>query len=197
MLQEKENILFDEIKNGNEKVFNQAFDRYYSCLCFYSDKILHDFDLSRSIVQQVFVDLWVKRENLHINSLKSYLYQSVHNGSLDVLKHKKAELKYLSTLQKTESCTFSDLLEEAELADKINRAIQKLPEKCREIFVLCRFEELKYSEIADRLNISVKTVEMQIGIALRKMRKELSDYQMIQLFSIVFSKKRISTYRVN
>lgn len=182
MIQEKDNILFDEIRNGNEKVFNQAFDRYYPCLCFYTDKILHDFDLSRSIVQQVFVDLWIKREKLHIDSLKSYLYQSVRNASLDVLKHKKAELKYLSTLQKEESNQFADLLEEAELADKINRAIHKLPDKCREIFVLCRLEELKYAEIADRLNISVKTVEMQICIALKKLRIELTDSHMIQSF---------------
>lgn len=190
MTQEKEPILFGEIKNGNEKVFNKAFETYYLCLCFYTDKILHDFDLSRSIVQQVFVDLWIKRENLQVESLKSYLFQSVRNASFDVLKHKKAELKYLSTLQKTESEQYSDLMEEAELADKINKAIQKLPDKCREIFVLCRFEELKYAEIASRLNISVKTVEMQISIALKKMRKELAEYQMIQLLNIVFQKKK-------
>ena len=191
-----DNILFEEIKNGNEKVFNQAFERYYSCLCFYTDKILHDFDLSRSVVQQVFVDLWTKRENLQIESLKSYLYQSVRNASFDVLKHKKAELKYLSTLQKTESEQFSDLMEDAELAAKINKAIQTLPEKCRDIFVLCRFEELKYAEIASRLNISVKTVEMQMSIALKKMRRELAEYQTIQLFTIVFQKKTSSLYRV-
>ena len=186
MTQEKDHILFEDIKNGNEKVFNQAFECYYSCLCFYTDKIIRDFDLSRSIVQQVFVDLWIKREKLQVESLKSYLFQSVRNASLDVLKHKKAELKYLSTLQKTESDQFSDLMEEAELADKINKAIQKLPDKCREVFIMCRFEELKYAEIASRLNISVKTVEMQVSIALKKLRKELSEYQMVQLFTFIF-----------
>jgi RNA polymerase sigma-70 factor (ECF subfamily) len=188
MIQEKENILFEEIRNGDERIFNQAFDRYYPCMCFYADKILHDFDSSRSIVQQVFVDLWIKREKLHIDSLKSYLYQSVRNAALDVLKHKKAELKYLSSLQKTESSQFADLLEEAELADKINRAIHKLPERCREIFLLCRFEELKYLEIAERLNISVKTVEMQVGIALKRLRIELIEPQMIQLLLFNFKK---------
>ena len=88
------------------------------------------------------------------------------------------------------------MMEEAELADRINKAIQKLPEKCREIFLLCRFEELRYAEIAEKLNISVKTVEMQITIALKKLRKELSDYQMIQLFAIVFPKKLQLPYRV-
>jgi RNA polymerase sigma-70 factor (ECF subfamily) len=196
MTQEKAHILFDDIRNGNEEAFNKAFDLYYSRLCFYTDKILHDFDLSRSVVQQVFVDLWIKRDKLQVDSLQSYLYQSIRNASLDILKHKKAESKYLSTLEKEESGQITDLMEEAELADRINRAIQHLPEKCREIFMLCRFEEFKYSEIAARLNISVKTVEMQVSIALKKLRKELSDYQMIQLLAIIFPKKHEVPYRV-
>jgi len=196
MTQEKGHILFAEIRNGSEQAFNKAFDLYYSRLCFFADKILHDFDLSRSLVQQVFVDLWIKRSRLQIDSLQSYLYQSVRNASLDVLKHKKTESKYLATLEKEEAVQLTDLMEDAELADRINRAIQNLPEKCREIFILCRFDELKYAEIAARLNISVKTVEMQISIALKKLRKELSDYQMIQLLTIIFPKKLQLPYRV-
>jgi RNA polymerase sigma-70 factor (ECF subfamily) len=81
------------------------------------------------------------------------------------------------------------LVEEAELNDRINASINQLPEKCREIFLLCRFEGLKYAEIAKKLNISVKTVEMQMGIALKKLRENLSDYQMINLLVFVSSKK--------
>jgi RNA polymerase sigma-70 factor (ECF subfamily) len=196
MAQEREYILFAEIRNGNEEAFNKAFDLYYSRLCFYADQILHDLDLSRSIVQQVFVDLWIKRERLLVTSLQAYLYNSTRNASLDVLKHKKVESRYLSSLEKNESFVETDLMEEAELADRINRAIQNLPEKCREVFLLCRFEGLKYAEIADRLNISVKTVEMQISIALKKLRKDLSDYQMIQLLSFFIPKKHQLPYRV-
>lgn len=196
MMQEKEHILFDDIRNGDEVAFNKAFDLYYSRLCFFADKILRDFDLSRSIAQQVFVDLWIKRDKLVVTSLQSYLYHSVQNSALDVLKRKKVESRYLATLDKSETEEMKDLVEEAELADRINKAIQKLPEKCREIFLLCRFEELKYAEIAEKLNVSVKTVEMQITIALKKLRKELSDYQMLQLFTIVFPKKLQFPYRV-
>ena len=197
MTLEKGHILFDDIRNGSEDAFKRAFDIYYPRLCFFADKILHDFDLSRSLAQQVFVDLWIKRNNLMVTSLQSYLYHSVQNSALDLLKRKKVESRYLATLDKTESGEMKDLIEEAELADRINKAIQNLPEKCREIFVLCRFEELKYAEIADRLNISVKTVEMQISIALKKLRKELSDYQMIQLLAIISQKKLQVPYRVN
>lgn len=190
MSQANEIILFTEIKNINEKSFKQAFDLYYPRLCFFADKMLHDFDLSRSVVQQVFVELWIKRERLVVQSLQSYLYQAVKNSALDVLKHKKVEHQYLQSLEKAEFAELNDQIVEAELADRINRAIQNLPEKCREIFILCRFDELKYAEIAERLGISIKTVEMQISIALKKLRNELSDYQMIQLLSVFFQKKR-------
>lgn len=196
MTQANDHNLFEQIRIGNENAFNRAFDLYYSRLCFFADKMLRDFDLSRSIVQQVFVDLWLKREKLRVSSLHSYLYQAVKNSAFDVLKHKKVESRYLSSLYRNEPEEMNDLIEEAELADRINRAVQKLPEKCREIFVMCRFEELKYAEIAEKLNISVKTVEMQVGIALKKLRKELSDYQMLQLLSFVFQKKNDFTYRV-
>ncbi len=196
MTKDGEHILFAEIRKGNEEAFNKAFDLYYSRLCFFADKILHDFDLSRSLVQQVFVDLWIKRDRLLVTSLQAYLYNSIRNAALDVLKHKKVESRYLSSLEQNESVVATDLMEEAELTDRINSAIQNLPEKCREIFLLCRFEGLKYAEIADRLNISVKTVEMQVGIALKRLRKELSDYQMIQLLSFFIPKKHQLPYRV-
>lgn len=197
MIQEKEHSLFDGIRKGDEEAFNKAFKLYYSPLCFFTDKFLHDLDASRSLVQQIFVDLWIKREKLLISSLQSYLYQSARNASLDVLKHKNVESKYLSTLNQEESADLSGRIEDAELLDRINQAIQRLPERCREIFILCRFEELKHAEIAARLNISVKTVEMQICIALKKLKKELSDLQMIQLFYLISSKKICPHYRVN
>lgn len=197
MTQGKGNILFDDIRKGDEEAFNKAFDLYYSRLCFFADKMLHDFDLSRSVVQQVFVDLWIKREKLKIDSLQSYLFQSARNAAFDVLKHRKVESHYLSTLEKEEPGLLADSMEEAELTDRINKAIQNLPEKCREVFVLRRFEELKYAEIASKLNISVKTVEMQISIALKKLRSELADYQTIQLLTFIFPKKLQAHYRVN
>jgi len=191
MAQEQEQLLHTKIKGGDEGAFNKAFELYYSRLCFFADNMIHDFDLSRSVVQDVFVDLWIKREDLNIRfSLKSFLFQTVRNKALDVLKHRKVESKFLETWKnKGESVSSQNLMEEAELNDRINAAIQELPPKCREIFVLCRFDELKYAEIAERLNISVKTVEMQISIALKKIRQDLSDSQMIQLIVFIFSKK--------
>lgn len=182
--------LMKNISVGNESSFTEAFDSYYSGLCYYSDKFIHDSDESRSLVQQVFVDLWINRNKLVIQqSLKAYLFKAVRNSSLDYLKHRIVENKYLKETTYEPAVFDSDLIEEAELNARINSAIEELPEKCREIFVLCRFEELRYGEIAQRLGISIKTVEMQMGIALKKLRTKLTDNHHIQVLLYFFSKK--------
>jgi len=182
--------IFKRLKNGDEKALSELFDMYYSALCLFANKYLHDMDLSRSLVQQVFIDLWTKRQKIAIStSVKPYLYTTVKNRCIDVLRNKKATTAISESVENLSQAPFRDLVEEAELNDRINASINQLPEKCREIFLLCRFEELKYSEIADKLGISVKTVEMQMGIALKKLRDSLSDYQMINLLVFIFSKK--------
>jgi len=185
--------LLKMIRQGNEESFAKAFDHYYTSLCYFTDKYIHDLDESRSLVQQVFVDLWIKRDKLVIQySLKSYLFKAAQNSALDYLKHKLVETKYLNDIKPEEIIVERDLIEEAELNARINAAIGELPEKCREIFLLCRFEELRYTEIALRLGISVKTVEMQMGIALKKLKSKLSVNQHIQILVYLFSKNNRS-----
>ncbi len=191
MIHVNDKTLFLKIKEGDEAAFNKAFQSYYSRLCFFADNIIRDYDQSSSIVQQVFIDLWLKRAHLDvIYSLKGFLFRSVRNQALDWLRHRKVESDYLEELSfKQEEAVFMDQLELAELNDKINTAIQDLPERCREIFVLCRFEGLKYAEIASQLEISVKTVETQMSIALKKIRTKVSDSQYLNLLTFIFSKK--------
>jgi RNA polymerase sigma-70 factor (ECF subfamily) len=188
-LVENGSILFHEIKQGNEAAFRKVYEDYYARLCFYAGKFLHDSEQARSVVQEVFVALWVKKENLNVNySIKAYLFNSVRNACIDYLRKEKSYHGALAELTQEDTVS-SDHMEVAELNARINSAIQSLPEKCREIFVLCRFEELKYAEIAEKLGISVKTVEMQMGIALKKLRNTLSDYQWINLMIFIFFKK--------
>lgn len=182
--------IFQRIKKGDEVAFSCLFDGYYSSLCFFAAKFLNDLDLARSLVQQLFVDLWLNREKVEIKqSVKSYLFQSVKNRCIDHLRKEKINIGMSAPAFELNQIPFRDLVEEAELNERINASINKLPEKCREIFLLCRFEGLKYAEIAQKMNISVKTVEMQMGIALKRLRESLSDYQMINLLVFVFSKK--------
>ena len=190
--------LLQKIRQGNEESFAKAFDHFYPSLCYYANKFIHDLDESRSLVQQVFVDLWIKRNKLIIHqSLKSYLFKSVQNSALDYLKHKLVETKYLTENQPEVASFDHDLIEEAELNAQINAAIGELPEKCREIFLLCRFEELQYTQIAQQLGISVKTVEMQMGIAMKKLRRKLSVDQHIQVLIYLFSKNNSTPLQGN
>jgi len=182
--------IFRYIKKGDEAAFSRLFDGYYTSLCFFAARYLNDLDLSRSLVQQVFVDLWLKREKIKIiRTVKSYLYRSVKNRCIDYLRKGKSTIEISESVEKLNQMPFRDMVEEAELNDRINKSIQQLPDKCREVFLLCRFEGLKYAEIAQKLNISVKTVEMQMGIALKKLRDSL-------YWFLFYQKKADFLYRV-
>jgi RNA polymerase sigma-70 factor (ECF subfamily) len=190
MTEISEITIFQQIKTGDETAFSRLFDHYYTPMCFFAAKFLNDMDISRSVVQQVFVDLWIKREKLNVkHSVKSYLFQSVRNRSIDYLRQQKNNIQISQRTEEMITAPFHDLIEESEMYSQVNSTINQLPEKCREIFILCRQDGLKYSEIARELNISVKTVEMQMGIALKKIRSSLNNLQLLNLLFMVFSKK--------
>lgn len=179
--------IFQLIRQGDADAFSRLFDQYYALLCYFAARYLKDTDQARSLVQQLFVDLWMKREKIKITaSVKSYLFHSVKNRCIDYLRKEKTTAELTSSITDLNETPFHDLVEEAELNELVINSINKLPEKCREIFILCKYEGLKYAEIASKLNISIKTVEMQMGIALKKLRNYLSDYQSFILFMLTF-----------
>lgn len=168
------------IGQGNEGVFEQVFRKHYGSLCAYGRSILRDADEAEEIVQTVFVNIWEKRTEIEITqSLKSYLYRAVHNHCLNRIKHQKVRdehQQYAAYHQETTYESVSQTVYKNELEQQLSVAIEKLPEQCRIIFKLSRFDELKYQEIADQLGLSIKTVENQIGKALKILRTELADY---------------------
>lgn len=137
------------------------------------------------IVQEIFVKLWEKREQLSIDtSLKSYLFQSAHNSCLNFLKHLEVEKKYSIDINHFASTKIDhDTLVEEELNLRLYSSIESLPEKCRLVFKLSRFEGLKQQEIANKLGISVKTVKNHIGKALKIIRKDLGDLLLLIIIS--------------
>jgi RNA polymerase sigma-70 factor, ECF subfamily len=179
------------ITAGNESMFEQLFRKYYQLLCNYGNSILKDLDEAEEVVQSVFMDIWEKKNDLQINiSLKSYLYRMVHNRCLNKLKHEKIKEQYkVYTYAQTQNNPSNaiHLTLQNELQQSIEDAIADLPEQCRLIFKLSRFEELKYSEIAEQLGISIKTVENQMSKALKILRERLADYLVIYLvfFSLI------------
>lgn len=183
-----EAILIEGLKEGNVKIYDYIFHFYYSGLVVFVQKYIHDQDVAEDIVQEFFVKLWINRERVQIETtLKSYFFSSIKNRCIDYLRHElikgKVEKQLLEEVQKTTN--EHNLLIESELRDQINAAIDKLPPVCREIFIMNRFEGLKPAEIADKKEISVRTVETHIGKALKILRKELSGYLPASLITII------------
>lgn len=156
--------------------FEALFRHYFPALMAFSLKFLSNEDDAREVVHMVFINLWEKRDSLDTStSLKSYLFTSVHNRSMNMIRDRKK----FSNEEIPESDTGIDVqsqMETMELEEKINAVIASLPEKCREVFELSRFEGLKYGEIAEKLNISIKTVENQMSKALKILRENLAKY---------------------
>lgn len=172
-----------KIKNDDSKAFDLLFYDNYEVLCNYAFSIIKDFEASEDIVQDFFVKIWVNRANLTPSKFsKSYIFRSVHNSCLNYIKHQFVKDKYQSVQHISDRIDdFQDSLEDFELMQQIELAIQKLPDKCRNIFCLSRFEGLKYKEIAARLNISENTVDTQIRRALQFLRDDLKQYLILFL----------------
>lgn len=167
-------------RKGDKIAFEQMFKANYEGLCRYAFSFVNDRDEAEDIVQNMFVNIWEKREEYTIESnVTGYLFRMVRNACLNVIKHKKVVEKHAGSSLHSEAShseSAAELAAANELDGMIQRAIQSLPEQCRLVFELSRFENLKYAEIAARLEISEKTVENQIGKALRVMREQLKDY---------------------
>lgn len=174
------------IRRGDEQAFEQTFRTYYPRLCNYACTMLKDEEESEEVVQTVFLTIWEKREDLEITlSLKSYLYRAVHNHCLNRFKHanvREAHKDHTLYVSSGSYDSVTEVIHASELEERIEKAVSTLPEQCQKAFRLSRFEELKYQEIADQLGISIKTVENQIGKALKILRAELADYLPVTLW---------------
>ncbi len=165
---------------GDLTAFEMIFRTYYQPLCSYAYTFLQDKEEAEEIVQSTFLSVWEKRQTLSIHTgVKPYLYAMVRNACLNVIKHEKIKQKHAVeeiALAPQSYDSVTQAVATSELEVRIKEAMEKLPEQCRLVFKLSRFEELKYGEIATHLNISVKTVENHMGKALKIMRDELKDY---------------------
>lgn len=167
--------------------FELLFRDFFPPLMAFAKKILGDEDDAREVVHQVFINLWEKRSELDLSSsLKSYLFTSVHHRSLNVIRDRK-KFSSEEVPEVASEWDVSAQIESMELEEKIREAIDALPEKCREIFELSRFEGLKYGEIAGQLDISIKTVENQMSKALKILREQLGKYLTLLLWLLLYA----------
>lgn len=178
------------IKSGDEQAFELLFRKYYLRLCGFANKFIANTAESEEIVQEVFLNIWEKRTQLNMNdAIRPYLFKSVQNLCLNFIEHRKVVDNYYAVIEflyKNQAEDFSayESVIYSEFQSKVDRAVDLLPDECRKIFLMSRHEELKYNEIAEKLGLSVKTVETQMGRALTKLKTELKDYLTILLIAL-------------
>lgn len=194
-----EKQLIENLRRGDESAFRCIYDRHYESLCRFADLFLHDAALAEEIVDDVIFYLWEHRKEVEIAySLRAYLMKSVRNRCLNELNSlsRREELRF-SSFSLPENTEFLDTLFiekehplgyllEQELEDELLRGIEALPEECRTVFKKSRFEQKKYEEIAQELNISVNTVKYHIKNALAFLQKHVSGYLKLFLLYILW-----------
>lgn len=169
--------LFLQIREKDSQTsFKFLFKKYYVVLCRFAMQIVKEEEAAEEVVQETFVHFWENRKVIMItSSLSGYLYSSVRNAALNHLQKTKVRLKHESIFATTSDDDIPET-EDIRLKAIVNEAIQLLPEKCKEIFCMARFEGLTHEEIADYLRISKKTIENQMTIAFQKIREYMKDH---------------------
>lgn len=191
-LSQKKIVRFSNLQDHTqtEQEFEVLFKTYFKALYAYALTILKDEIAAEEVVQNVFLKLWERKELLEKESIKAYLYKCVYHDSLNHIRHMKVRGKFVEYAQRTEA--FGDDAHEVtvgrELEVKLRQALNELPQQCRTVFQMSRFQNLKYQEIADALDISVKTVEAHMGKALKSLRFKLADFLPIVVYLLAYIK---------
>jgi len=191
----EDNELFLKLKAGDERAFQTLFRKYYPAMCHFAHQFLNDSELAEETIQDLFVKIWEKRENLNIQtSVKHYFFRSVRNHCLNQIQHEKIKKQYSDRMLESthQEINPDQFYIEVDLVERIERSIDSLPPKRQEIFRLSREQGMKYKEIAETLNISVKTVEAQMGLALKYLREELKDFSDHLMTLLLIFKKSVT-----
>jgi RNA polymerase sigma-70 factor, ECF subfamily len=171
--------LLDRLRQGDHDAFDTIFRNHYPPLVALGERMLHERALAEEIAQDMMLELWKRRAGLSFDvSLRAYLFQAMRNRILNHFRHERVErLGQPFAAPDTEvEPTPLAMLTEAEIDGALREAVSSLPERCREVFELSRVQGLRYAEIAAVMGISVKTVEAQMGKALRMLRERLAPW---------------------
>jgi RNA polymerase sigma-70 factor (ECF subfamily) len=189
MLDSEEINIFNRIKNDDKQAFNILFEEYYGRLCEFSYRIIANKQLSEEIVADVFAKIWIKRHRIEITgSIRAYLFQSTKNTTLSYLRKRKKETVNIEDLVnfqfKDESNPEKELIKNENLKSYEN-ILSIIPEKSRAVFIMHRFDRLKYREISAILGISQKTVEKHMGKAIKLMREYKNNMAVLILITVI------------
>lgn len=183
MTQENDYLLLQQLKNDNQKAFKQIFDAHYDGVCRAIGKLIPDQALAEELTQNVFIQFWNKRHQLQIKgTIAPYIRRMGINEALAQLRKKQHTFQELPVQENATANSVEETYLQNELQGEIKKAVNELPQRCKTIFVLSRFEQLSHKEIGEKLDIKPKTVENQITIALKTLRKALKNYLRSLLF---------------
>lgn len=177
-----DNEILELFKENKDKAFDEIFRRYWGKLYIYAIKILGNVEIGKDTVQEVFMDVWQRCDDVEIKNLNAYLYGAIRNQVSKNIRKMKFSTNHFEALNEEVSAFKADgALELKELELSINDSISKLPDRCREIFNMSRYQEYSHKEIAQKLGLSVATVDTQISRALKHLRTHLRDTTIILL----------------
>ncbi|WP_303398835.1 RNA polymerase sigma-70 factor [Zobellia uliginosa] len=178
-------LLLTCFRSGNQKAFKTLFDRYWEPMFVKANIILQDSAVAQDVVQDIWINLWNKREQLEIKNFESYISRSVRYGCYKYLRDSKFTVVQLQIIDSLPLATTDiDNLYNLEATQKvINESLEELPPRCQEIFTLSRIEDVPNEEIAIKLGISKRSVENQVSLALKVIRRHLAA---LHIFSILY-----------
>ncbi len=164
-----------KFQSGDKETYRQIFDLLYPAMCLFAKKFINDYDDSEDIVQEVFIELWCQRAKFeNINHIKSFLYLSIKNKSLNFNKHILTKEKHLKSIIDNNDIFFEDSVLEVEVIQSLNKAITKLPEQRKQV-ILLSMQGLKNNEIAEEMQISIDTVKLHKKLAYKQLRDKLGN----------------------
>jgi RNA polymerase sigma-70 factor (ECF subfamily) len=184
-VRDADHVLWEQIRAGAGAAFALLFERYYDALCAFASMYTASHAEAEEVAEDVFVRLWEQRARLYIrDSLKSYLYTATRNRALNRVRHEQAELRWIDEASQVGNVpgmgqagsAVDDTLQAQEFARAIETAVSHLPARCQQVFRLHRQHGLTYTQIAEVLEISAKTVENLLGRSLKRLRLELARF---------------------
>lgn len=182
-----------QLSKSNKNIdFESSFKEHYAPLCRYAYSIISDQDLCEDLVQDIFLKIWDKNPEIN-SSLSSYLYRAVKNACINEIKKKMQQTNLAIEEVEDPIYTPFDLNRENNLSTiqiKVTKAIENLPPRCKEIFIMRRNMQMSYDEISEQLNISKKTIENQMNSAIKKLRAQLSKSDLLIYFIISAQKNK-------
>lgn len=183
----EEQLLYEQLKAGNERAYGILYKKHYAILCHYANFYLHDKFSAETVVEDVIYHLWENRENLIIKkSIRNYLVTAVRNRCIDTLKLKRNQTEHvISGLSEKAAFYMGNqpvndspygILLSKELEEKVMQAIESLPAECKQVFIKSRIEQKKNKDIAEELGISINTVKYHMKNAIKILRNKLEHY---------------------